>query len=111
MVPLFVYGSLRRGAEEHLKMEGTHFLRLASTAAKYRLIPVRSFYALTHGTRRIDGELFHVPMGKLLELDEWEYDIFGRRVIELDDGSLADAYMLVVRPIVQRAVARYLVGQ
>lgn len=110
MVPLFVYGSLRRGAEEHHKMEGAKFVESAHTVPRYRLVPVRSFHALTTGSESVSGELFEVSMEKLLELDDWEYGIFARHVIELEGGKLADAYMLVVRPIIQRIVARYLVG-
>lgn len=119
MYHLFVYGSLRRGAEEHSKMAGAVFMGVATTTAQYRLVPIRDFVGLATGAEAVDGELYQATPEKVRELDGWEYGIFTRRVIELADGRLVDAYMVAdwalrllstrsgVMTIAQRVAARF----
>jgi len=88
-------------------MLGATFLGVTSTVPLYRLAPIRDFHGLANGTESVEGELFEVSAEKLLELDDWEYDIFARQVVQLVDGHLADAYMLVIDPMASRVVARW----
>lgn len=93
---LFVYGTLMRGEEAHGKLRGARFLGEARTRPRYGLRTLGDdFEALVQGGRdAVPGELYEVSLAKLLELDEWEYDIYLRDYIYLEDGSVADAYVL-----------------
>lgn len=93
---LFVYGSLMRGQEAHFKLKGTRFLGATRTVPRYRLkVLGKDFEAIVPGgSDAIPGELYEVSFDKLLELDDWEYNIYTRQYIHVDDGSVCDAYVL-----------------
>lgn len=95
---IFVYGTLMRGEEAHFKLRGAKFLGATRTAPAYELRTLgNDFEALAHGGQEaVPGELYQVSFEKLLELDDWEYSIYARQYIRLEDGSVADAYVLRV---------------
>lgn len=85
-----------RGEEAAFKLEGARFLRDARTCPNYSLETLGDdFEALARGGRKaIPGELYQVTFDKLCELDDWEYSIYVRDYVYLEDGSVADAYLL-----------------
>lgn len=93
---LFVYGTLMRGEEAAFKLRDSVFLGVVRTAPKFKLeVLGDDFEALARGGRdAVPGELYQVTFDKLLELDDWEYSIYAREYIHLEDGSVADAYVL-----------------
>lgn len=94
---LFVYGTLMRGEQAHGKLKGgARFLGKARTSPRFRLVVLgEDFEGIARGgDDAIPGELYEVSYDKLLELDDWEYDIYARQYIRLEDGSLCDAYVL-----------------
>lgn len=93
---LFVYGTLMRSEEAHGKLHGARFLGPVRTRPRYGLRTLGyDFEALVEGGREaVPGELYQVSFDKLLELDEWEYDIYSRDYVYLQDGGVADAYLL-----------------
>lgn len=91
---LFVYGTLMRGEEAHHKLNGAQFLGKVNTAPRYRLNRIdNDFYEMTSGNESVPGELYEVTSDLLQSIDEWEYSIYYRKEIELEDGSFAYAYM------------------
>lgn len=93
-LPLFVYGTLRRGERHHDELGGSIFLRLARTACRYAVRDVAGFPALLPGTNEVPGELFEVDDALLARLDVFEGETYARRLVELSDGSRAEAYFL-----------------
>lgn len=94
---IFVYGTLRRGAENHRFLSGGRFLGEADTAPEFELFDLGGFPALVRGgTRRVHGELWAVDGGTLALLDEFEDhpEYFRRSRVVLADGQEADAYLL-----------------
>lgn len=102
---LFVYGSLMRGGEAHSKLRGSRFLGETRTLPRYQLkVLGKDFEAIVPGGNdAIPGEVYQVSFEKLLELDDWEYDIYVREYIHVEDGSVCDAYVLrAAFPLSQR---------
>lgn len=93
---VFVYGTLMRGEEAHAEMRGARFLGVTRTLPRYHLkVLGDDFEAIVPGGREaISGELYQVSFGKLCELDDWEYDIYVREYIHIEDGGVCDAYVL-----------------
>ena len=93
---LFVYGTLMRGEEAAFKMDGARLIGRCRTQPWYELCVLGDdFEALARGGKdAVLGELYEVSFEKLLELDAWEYSIYERGYIHLEDGSVADAYVL-----------------
>lgn len=93
---VFVYGTLMRGEEAHAQMTGSRFLGATRTSSRYRLeILGNDFEAIVPGGEEaIPGELYQVSFEKLGELDDWEYDIYVREYIHIEDGNVCDAYVL-----------------
>lgn len=91
---LFVYGTLMTGEEAHFKLNNAKFLGKRNTAPKYDLIKVDDdFYEMTTGNNCVSGELYELSHDLLLEIDQWEYSVYSRKIIELDDGTKAYAYI------------------
>jgi gamma-glutamylcyclotransferase (GGCT)/AIG2-like uncharacterized protein YtfP len=93
-VPLFVYGTLRRGEPNHHELRNASFLGLARTARRYAVRHVAGFPALLPGTDEVSGELYDVEADLVARLDVFEGETYVRRLIELSDGSSAEAYFL-----------------
>jgi gamma-glutamylcyclotransferase (GGCT)/AIG2-like uncharacterized protein YtfP len=93
---IFVYGTMMQGEEAHFKLRGSRFLGKTRTVPRFRLETLGDdFEGLAHGgDQAVPGELYQVSFDKLLELDDWEYDIYAREYIHVEDGSVCDAYVL-----------------
>ena len=92
---LFVYGSLRRDGEEHNQMRGSKFLGSVKTARGWKRVRIGDFDGLRDGgDGQVAGELYRVDQTKLAALDDWEYDLYHRVKIPLEDGRDAFAYVL-----------------
>jgi len=97
---LFVYGSLQRGCSNAGLLEGAAYLGPGSTAEGHaRVVYHDGFPALYRdqaGPGRVRGELYVVGSALLIELDAFEDvpDLYQREEIELDDGSMAYAYVV-----------------
>lgn len=95
-VRLFVYGSLKRGFENHAALEGAEFLTEVRTAPHYRLFDMGAYPALcAHGSLSVTGELYLVPLELFARLDAFEGAQYERASVTLSDGSSAEAYLLV----------------
>jgi len=90
---LFVYGSLQRGQANHAQLARARFVESMRTAPRFALREIVGYPALVAGDRAIEGELFELPLSALPELDEFEGAAYERREIELEDGSIACAYL------------------
>jgi len=93
-LPLFVYGSLRRGGTHHAELRGAEFLGAASTAPKYALTALGEYPALVPGAESIPGELYAASPSLLAELDAFEGEAYLRTPILLSNGARALAYLL-----------------
>lgn len=91
-VRLFVYGSLRRGREHHIELEGARSVGSARTEPRYRLVQREGYRALVEGDRAIDGELYEVTEEVMARLDSFEGEGYVRDLVTLADGSTAFAY-------------------
>jgi gamma-glutamylcyclotransferase (GGCT)/AIG2-like uncharacterized protein YtfP len=95
-VPVFVYGSLKRGFRHASVIERARRLGPA-TAEPYALVRYGDYPAMVsalHGV--VFGELVLVDEELLLRLDEFEDcpDIYQREQIRLSDGREAFAYVI-----------------
>ena len=89
---LFVYGSLRRGRENHDELDGAEYVGPARTEPRYRLVQQEGYRALIEGDRTIEGELYDVDEEMMSRLDEFEGNGYRRSTVALADGSNAFAY-------------------
>lgn len=97
---LFVYGTLMSGEEANYKMDGSTLIGQINTAPLYYLVSLMAlgegYYGLEHGGREsVPGELYHVSLEKLAELDAWE-EHYQREYVMLEDGKVAEAYFPTV---------------
>lgn len=108
---LFVYGSLLAGEENHSQLAGAVLVREARTRPAYRLVDLGPYPAMSAGGDSVVvGQLYLVERALLAQLDAFEGHTEGgaegptehvaeearyrRCVIELEDGALAQAYLL-----------------
>ena len=95
-LPLFVYGTLRRGESNHHELRDAIFLRSARTARRYAVRQIDGFPAMLEGAAEVAGELFDVGDDLLARLDVFEGSTYARRLVELSDGTPAQAYFQAV---------------
>jgi gamma-glutamylaminecyclotransferase len=95
---LFVYGTLLSGEPSHeLLGDGARALGPAKTPPEFYLVDLGPYPALVMGgPTSIVGELYEVSAPTLAAIDVHEQVpiLFKRMQIALDDGTLAEAYML-----------------
>jgi gamma-glutamylaminecyclotransferase len=75
MAFVFVYGTLKRGGENHRVIAGQRFVGEARTEAAFRLYQLDGYpgmAAVAEGGRSIEGELWEVDGPALARLDELE---------------------------------------
>lgn len=95
---VFVYGTLKRGRENHVWIARQRFVREARTRPLYRMHDMGGYPGLVRAENglAIDGEIWEVDAAGLAQLDILE-DIEGgeyeRVPIELDDGSAVQGYL------------------
>jgi gamma-glutamylaminecyclotransferase len=92
-LPLFVYGSLKRGQANHGALKGARFLGVARTAEAFGLREIDGYPALVPGGQAIVGELYELSIQQSSELDEFEGEQYERREIALANGGAAIAYL------------------
>lgn len=94
---VFVYGLLLRGESHHRYLNGARYLGAARTAAEYELVDLGGLPGMRDdGETAIDGELYAIPVGGLLYLDELEDapEYFRRARVRLEDGRSVEGYLL-----------------
>jgi gamma-glutamylcyclotransferase (GGCT)/AIG2-like uncharacterized protein YtfP len=92
---LFVYGTLMHTEEAHDKLASAIFLGEIKTAPQYSLMDLGDeFFAITSGGEQVAGELYAVDAATMAAVDDWEYDIYQRQPILLEDGRTAFAYVV-----------------
>jgi gamma-glutamylcyclotransferase (GGCT)/AIG2-like uncharacterized protein YtfP len=91
---VFVYGTLRRGASHHFRMQCAEFVRAGSVRGQ--LFRVTWYPALLcGGTDLVKGELYRVSSSSFAELDEFEGCEYRRIKTEvlLEDGASEQAWV------------------
>jgi gamma-glutamylcyclotransferase (GGCT)/AIG2-like uncharacterized protein YtfP len=94
---LFVYGTLLSGEREHARLSRAERVGEARTEPIFHLVDLGAYPAMVlGGTTAVAGELYNVDASTLRELDEFEEVpiLFQRLRVRLDDGALADAYVM-----------------
>ena len=98
MTRVFVYGTLKRGGENHSWIAGQQFVSLAKTRSVYRMFDLGGYPGMVRENQglSIDGELWEVDAAGLARLDVLE-DVAGgeyeRVEIELEGGEAAEGYL------------------
>lgn len=93
-IRLFVYGSLRCGAENHHELRGAVFLGVIRTAPRYGVTQLGAYPALVSGSESVIGELYEVKQENVPALDAFEGSGYRRGLVRLEDGGHAEAYFL-----------------
>ena len=95
MSRVFVYGSLLRGMENHLVMEGCEFLCVTRTRAEFQMLDLGLYPAVISGTCSVVGEVYSVDSSALARLDAFERvpELYVRKKTMLDDGMPAWIYI------------------
>lgn len=103
-IPLFVYGTLKRGDVRAPLLAGQMFLKNAETTPLYRLFNVGTYPAMVEAEPlgmqglAIQGELWHVDEACLERLDIEEgidEALYERKLIKLADGQQAWSYLFL----------------
>ena len=95
---IFVYGTLKRGCENHGWIADQRFITQTRTQAHYRLYDLGGYpgMILSEEGLSIEGELWEVDTEGLARLDLLEDTAGGeyeRVPITLEDGTLAETYL------------------
>jgi gamma-glutamylcyclotransferase (GGCT)/AIG2-like uncharacterized protein YtfP len=94
MYLLFVYGTLKTGEEGHDEISDIVFLGKTKTQPKYQIVKLNDLSGIKNGDESVYGELYVVTSEKLNQLDNYEYKLYDRRLIDLASGRKAFAYFL-----------------
>ncbi|MEC7502077.1 MAG: gamma-glutamylcyclotransferase family protein [Planctomycetota bacterium] len=97
-LPIFVYGSLRKGMTQHAILAGAQFLGSAMTKPEYTLLDAGAWpAAVRDGNTAIVGELYEVKPNKVSEIDRYERhpNFFCRQKIMLADEIMAWMWIYV----------------
>lgn len=97
-IPLFIYGSLRKGASNHSRFLGTaesRFMGEAKTATKFDLFDLGHFPGMVRGSQAVVGEIWNVSRMLLSKLDAFEGHptLYRRSSIQLDSGRIVNSYI------------------
>lgn len=94
---LFVYGSLKRGFENHHHLAPADYVDSCTTGPGYALFHVGRYPALVRaGAGSVQGELYQVEPDLLDHLDVFEGcpTLYQRQTLRLEDGRTAFAYVM-----------------
>jgi gamma-glutamylcyclotransferase (GGCT)/AIG2-like uncharacterized protein YtfP len=106
---MFVYGTLRVSEPNHRLLAGAELVGPARTDLGFRLYDLGAFPGMVAvGTCRVAGELVLVDDRIRARVDELEGHprFYQRTPIRLDDGSVAEAYLLPKTSVVGRPIIR-----
>jgi len=98
---VFVYGTLLAGEENHHVLERARPIGRACTKPCFRLLDLGPYPAmLPGGETGVHGEVYEVDKETLEVLDALEDhpQLYRRTAIPLDDGTVAEAYLLTREP-------------
>jgi gamma-glutamylaminecyclotransferase len=98
---VFVYGTLLVGEENHRFLERARSIGRARTEPRFRLLDLGPYPAMLPGGEiGVHGEVYEVDRETLERLDALEDHphLYRRTAIPLDDGTLAEAYLLTREP-------------
>lgn len=86
---VFVYGSLKRGLQNHRYLEKSTFVGEASTERKFDLISLMTFPGMIEGEFSVNGEIYEVDDQTLYALDclENHPETYRREIIETSEGQ------------------------
>jgi len=104
---VFVYGTLMQGEANHRLLADAQFLGEARTAPGFTLHDLGAFPAMVPGSgQAVEGEVYAVSAETLARLDRLEGHprFYCRALITLDDGSVAQAYLLPRERVARHAV-------
>lgn len=82
MTRLFVYGTLKRGGENHLHLAGQRFLGEAATGPGFTLYGLKGFPGMVRATDAAEGVTGEV----------WEVDADCLRTIDILEGTVEKLY-------------------
>jgi len=102
---VFVYGTLMQGERNHLLIASDELVGPARTAPHYELVNLETYPALIRGGHTaVSGEVYAVAEDTLVALDELEGhpEYYQRGLIVLEDGALAQAYLLPRHEVVDQ---------
>jgi gamma-glutamylcyclotransferase (GGCT)/AIG2-like uncharacterized protein YtfP len=74
-VPLFVYGTLKKGERAYSRLEGSKLIAMAELQPEYKLLNCGRYPALVkvkNGTNAVPGEIYEVAKNVLQELHDYE---------------------------------------
>lgn len=74
-IPLFVYGTLKKGERAHDKLEQSKLIATAELQPEYKLLNCGRYPALikaSNGTNYVPGEIYEVTKDVLKKLHEYE---------------------------------------
>lgn len=94
---VFVYGSLRRGEQNHWHLDGCLLIREARTEPGFRLYDLGAYPAMVAGGRgSVVGEVYAVGPEALAALDRLEGHprYYQRQVVRLADGQAVESYLM-----------------
>ena len=94
---LFVYGTLRRGGSANHKMRGAKFIVTTHTNGGYALAKYHGLPGIMESGKSnevVKGDLYEVTEDHLYELDRYEDRRYQRKLVDLNDGNQAWAYVL-----------------
>lgn len=98
----FVYGTMLSGERDHSVLGAAELLGNAITAARYTLVDIDVFAALTnHGSTSVHGELYRVEPLLLASIDRacQVPHRFQRGTVVLADGSTAETHFMTMEQV------------
>jgi gamma-glutamylaminecyclotransferase len=93
---LFVYGTLRRGQENHSQLADARFVAEVRTEPRFELVDLGGYPGLLEGGETaVSGELYELDAAHLARLDEFEDvpQLYERKLISVEDAC-AHVYVM-----------------
>lgn len=95
-LPVFVYGTLRKGGTSNHIMNGAQYHSRTKTAFGYRLAKLDDLPGMiyTGEAAQVVGDLYFLTPEHMRRLDKFEDKRYQREKIQLESGRYAHAYLL-----------------